>query len=151
MVGHSVTFCMASAGGFFLASLLAGAWKYACISRSPEAKAPYYVDVAHRSALMYAFACALLALFCADNAWSTSVTLVSSALLVAYFAVSVLGYVVHGALRDTENQLQRPHRLGSSTVPNGAMTAFMVSLIAAEIASFLIILSGYIIRHVSRT
>jgi hypothetical protein len=147
MAVRSDTLCMASAGGFFLVGLVTGAWKYFCIARSPEARAPYYVDTAHRAALLYAFACGLLGFFCGDNAWSPSVTCLAAALLIAYFAVSVLGYIVHGALRDTDNQLARPHRLGARTIPSAAMTAFMLSLITVEIGSFLVIFTGYLGRH----
>jgi amino acid transporter len=137
-------FCLASAGVFFLAGLVSGAWKYACIARSPEAKAPFYVDTAHRASLLYAFACALLGAFVNRSAWSDAVNLSACATLIAYFAISVLGYIVHGALRDTDNQLQRPHRLGRRTVPAVAMTAFMLSLIAVEVSAFGLIFAGWL-------
>jgi len=38
-----------------------------------------------------------------------------------FFAAAVLGYVIHGALRDTDNQLARPHRLGTRTVSPAAV------------------------------
>lgn len=137
-------FCMGTAGVFFLFGLLFGAWKYACIVRSETAQAPYYVDVAHRSALLYAFACGLLSQLCAVNAWSNTVNLVAAIVLVVYFAASVLGYAVHGALRDTDNQLKRPHQLGRKKIPNGAMLTFMLSLVIAEVTAFLVIFSGYL-------
>lgn len=137
-------FSMASAGFFFLAGLLFGAWKYAAILKSEKAQAPYYVDTAHRSALLYAFACALVAELCAASAWSNTVNLIASIALITYFAASVLGYVVHGALRDTDNQLERPHKLGKSTIPNGAMLTFMISLIAVEVGAFSVLLAGYL-------
>jgi type III secretory pathway component EscU len=138
------TFCLATAGVFFLFGLLFGAWKYACIARSPRAQAPVYVDVAHRSALLYAFACMLLGQLCAASAWSATTNLVAVIVMVGYFAISVTGYAVHGALRDTDNQLMRPHQLGTRTIGSGAMRAFMVSLIIAEVGAFVVVLSGYI-------
>ncbi|MBX3197079.1 MAG: hypothetical protein KF894_02890 [Labilithrix sp.] len=137
-------FCLGSAGIFFLTGLVTGAWKYLCIARSPDAKAPVYVDVAHRTALLYAFACGLAATFAARSAWSDRTNLIAAIVLVAYFAASVLGYVVHGALRDTDNQLRRPHRLGRSTIPSGSMVAFMVSLIAAELSAFTVLFVGWL-------
>ncbi len=137
-------FCLISAGGFFLVGLLAGAWKYACIARSAEAKAPFYVDTAHRASLLYSFACALLAELCKRNAWSNGVNLAASIVLILFFAASVLGYVVHGALRDTENQLERPHRLGRRTIPAGLMLGFMSLLIVAEVGGFVVLFSGYV-------
>jgi hypothetical protein len=38
-----------------------------------------------------------------------------------YFAIAVFGFAVHGALRDTDNQLERPHRLG--TIFSGYLAA----------------------------
>ena len=52
---------IACAGIFFMTALITGAWKYNCMMHSPEFKAPYYVDIAHRSALLYAFAALLIA------------------------------------------------------------------------------------------
>lgn len=137
-------FCLGAAGVFLLAGLVFGAWKYACIARSPEARAPVYVDVAHRAALLYAFACGLLAQLCAASAWPDAINVVATVLLICYFAVSVLGYAVHGALRDTDNQLQRPHRLGRHTIASRVMTGFMVSLIVVEIGGFLVVLTGFV-------
>jgi hypothetical protein len=137
---------MTSAGVFFLVGLLTGAWKYGCIVASPDARAPQYVDIAHRTSLMYAFACALLAELAARSAWRNTINLVAAAVMITFFALSVIGYLVHGALRDTDNQLQRPHRLGRRTIPAPSMLAFMSALGAAEIAGFAVIFSGYLAR-----
>jgi hypothetical protein len=128
----------------FFVGLVFGAWKYACIARSEEAQAPVYVDVAHRAALLYAFACMLVSQLCRTSAWSDAVNLGAAVVLVAYFAAAVFGYAVHGALRDTDNQLRRPHRLGTKTIGDRVMLAFMVSLIGAEIGAFLVIFTGFL-------
>ena len=138
------TFCVASASAFFLAGLLAGVWKYACIYASPQALAPRYVDVTHRASLMYAFASLLLAELCQRSAWSNAVNLGASVLVVAFFALAVGGYLVHGALRDTDNQLRRPHRLGARTIPGWAMATFMAVLAAAELGGVLALVSGFL-------
>lgn len=137
-------FMMVSAGTLFLFGLLSGAWKYACIARSKEAQAPLYVDITHRAALLYSFACVLLAQLCSASAWSNRVNLAAAIVLVLYFAAAVLSYAVHGALRDTDNQLKRPHRLGKRTVGDGVMRAFLISLIVAEIGAFLVLFAGYL-------
>lgn len=141
---HSATFCLTSAGAFLLVGLCCGAWKYAAIHRSAEARAPVYVDIAHRASLLYAFACMLLGELCARSAWSNGVNLLASVALVLFFAVSVLGYVVHGWLGDTDNQLRRPHRLGKGTVSPAAMLAFMLALIGVEIGGFVVIFAGFL-------
>jgi hypothetical protein len=146
----ATTFCMASAGAFFLTGLVTGTWKYACIAESDEGRSPYYVDTAHRASLMYAFACALLAALAKDNAWSDTVNVGASIALVSFFAISVVGYIVHGVLRDTDNQLARPHRLGRKTIPNAAMRTFMIALCVVEVGAFVVLFSGYLIASSAR-
>jgi hypothetical protein len=143
----AVHFCLASAGAFFLTGLLTGVWKYSHTLTSADARAPVYVDTAHRASLLYAFACVLLAQLAERSAWRDAVNLGASVVLVVFFAVSVLGYIVHGKLRDTDNQLQRPHRLGRRTIPAQLMLAFMVLLSAAEIGGFLVVLSGFLVAR----
>jgi hypothetical protein len=144
----AVRFCFACAGAFFLIGLVTGVWKYAHTLTSPDARAPVYVDTAHRASLLYAFACALLAQLAERSAWRDAVNLAAAVVLVVFFAASVLAYVVHGKLRDTDNQLQRPHRLGSRIIPNGDMLAFMVALSLGEIGGFLVLWSGALVgRH----
>jgi len=138
--------CMTSAGAFLLVGLLAGSWKYWHIATSPDAKAPLYVDLAHRAGLMYAFACALLSDLTSRSAWPNAVNVAASAVMIVFFALALLGYLVHGALRDTDNQLARPHRLGSGTIPAPAMTVFMAALMFFEIAGFVTIFAGFLAR-----
>lgn len=138
----AVRLCIVSAGLFFLAGLLTGAWKYFHIARSAEAVAPAYVDIAHRAALLYSFAALLLAVFAGLSAWSDPVNLVAAALPLAFFALAVGGYVVHGVLRDTDNQLRKPHRLGARTLPDAAIAGFMWALMAAEIGGFAVLFAG---------
>lgn len=138
----AVKLCVVSAGVFFLIGLLTGAWKYFHIARSPTATAPVYVDIAHRAALLYSFAALLLAVFAALSAWSATVDLIAAALPLAFFALAIGSYVVHGVMRDTDNQLLRPHRLGAGTLHPGLITAFMWSLMAAEIGGFAVLFAG---------
>ncbi len=140
----SASFTLTSAGVLFGFGLLFGAWKYACMARSENAQAPVYVDIAHRAALLYAFACVLLAQLCSQSAWPDAVNLAAAIVLVLYFSLAVFSYALHGALRDTDNQLERPHRLGKTTIADRVMRGFMASLITAEIGGFLVIFSGYL-------
>ncbi len=57
------TVALWSCGLFFLTGLLTGVWKYIQIRGSEKARAHYYVDVAYRASLMYAFACLVLERF----------------------------------------------------------------------------------------
>ena len=58
--------------------------------------------------------------------------------------LAVFSYALHGALRDTDNQLKRPHRLGTKTIRDRLMRAFMVSMVVAEIGAFLVIFIGHL-------
>lgn len=132
------------AGGFLLVGMLTGVWKYRCIMHSPEATAPIYVDIAHRTALLYSFACVVLALLAERSAWSNAINLLGVWLAVLFFAAAVASYALHGWLRDTDNQLARPHRLGSGMLPGWVIGAFMGALIIAEISGLLILFSGFV-------
>ena len=138
----AVKLCVVSAGVFFLAALLTGAWKYFHIARSAQAVAPVYVDIAHRAALMYSFAALLLAVFTGLSTWSATVNLVAAALPLAFFAFAIGGYIVHGILRDTDNQFLKPHRVGTATLHPALMAAFMWALMAAEIGGFAVLFAG---------
>lgn len=138
----AVAIALVSCGLFFLTGLVTGIWKYRCIMTSPNAHAPVYVDVCHRSSLLYAFACLVLAEFAKLSAWSPAVNAWATAVPIAFFASAVGTYAVHGALRDTDNQLARPHRLGARTVPNAVVALYMGALIVGEIGGFLVLFAG---------
>lgn len=98
--------------GFFALGLLGGIWKYAAIRRSPSAQAPAYVDIFHRTTLLYAFACALLERMVELGDLPIWLEVCALAGLIGFFAFAVFGYALHGWLNDTDNQLRRPYRLG---------------------------------------
>lgn len=138
------TLCLLAAGLFFMTALLTGWWKYRCIATSDTATAPVYVDIAHRTALMYSFSALLLREFvpyspldAAGTRWAVGVPLL-------FFALAIASYVLHGMLRDTDNQLRSPHRLGTRTLPGLAIHGFMWALAAGEIGGFAILLWGFL-------
>lgn len=138
----AVKLCIVAAGVFFLTGLLTGAWKYLHMARSPTATAPVYVDICHRASLLYSFAALLLAVFAHLSAWPATVDLVAAAAAVFYFGAAISTYLVHGVLRDTDNQLLKPHRLGRGTVHPGMVGFFMWTLMAAEIGGFVVLFAG---------
>jgi hypothetical protein len=140
----AVRLCLIAAGVFFLSGLLTGAWKYFHIARSADATAPIYVDIAHRASLFYSFASILLAHFAALSAWSASTNLIAAALPLTFFAAAIGGYVIHGVLRDTDNQFLKPHKLGSLTLPSASLHGFMWVLMLAEIGGFMVLFAGVI-------
>lgn len=135
---------LVSSGSFLLVGMLTGIWKYHHMMRSPEAQAPVYVDICHRTALMYAFACLVLQQLALHSRWGETVNLWAVALPVLFFASAVATYALHGWLRDTDNQLARPHRLGKLTLPGWLLRLYMIALIAGEIGGTVVLLAGVI-------
>ena len=118
---------------FFLAGLVLGIWKFRGMASSADGLAHPYIDTAHRAALMYAFATVMIAVFVDVSQLAAWLELFAVILLVAYFAIAILTYVIHGWKKDTDNQVRN-----MST----AATVFMWSLVVAEIGGFLIIFYG---------
>lgn len=118
---------------FFLAGLVLGIWKFRGMASSADGLAHPYIDTAHRAALMYAFATVMIAVFVEVSQLAAGLELFAVILLVAYFAIAILTYVIHGWKKDTDNQVRN-----MST----AATVFMWSLVVAEIGGFLIIFYG---------
>jgi len=135
-------FAAFSSGAFFLAGLLFGVWKYLAIARSSDARAPVYVDVAHRAALLYAFACLVVERFAALSSLDADLETAAVVGQIAFFALGLSTYVLHGLLRDTDNQFEKPHRLGERTVPPALVLAFMAALIVAELGGFAVLFVG---------
>ncbi len=133
---------LASSGLFLLVGMLTGTWKYLAIRASDKAEAPYYVSIAHRTALMYAFACLVLAEIGRHSAFSQSTDFWATLFPILFFALAVGMYVIHGILNDTDNQLRKPHRLGPATLPGFFISAFMWALIIAETGGFATLLYG---------
>ncbi|HZP11734.1 MAG TPA: hypothetical protein VFB36_04865 [Nevskiaceae bacterium] len=136
--------CIIAAGVFFLSGLLTGAWKYFHIARSPTATAPVYVDIAHRTSLLYSFASMLLAPFAVLSAWDIRVNFLACAALITFFGAAIAGYVTHGLLRDTDNQFVKPYHVGKLPMPGVMIHGFMWILMFAEIGGFLVLFSGVI-------
>ncbi|MCH8497414.1 MAG: hypothetical protein LAT63_02975 [Marinobacter sp.] len=131
--------CLSAALVFFMTGLLTGIWKYRHMARSPEATAPVYVDIAHRSSLMYAFAALLLAALSVHSVLAAWVNTVAAVSALAFFAFAIGTYVIHGLLQDTDNQLRRPHRLGQRLLPSWITGLFMLLLIVGEVGGTLVL------------
>lgn len=131
-----------AAGAFFLTGLLTGVWKY--WQMHLHGRDHYYVAIAHRASLMYAFAAIVLERLAAFSSWSDTVNLWAVLASCAFFALAIGTYVVHGVLKDTTNQLKRPHTLGRHRLPAWLVMGFMLSLIVAEIGGFMVLFAGVV-------
>ena len=138
------TLCLLAAGVFFMSGLLTGLWKYLCMARSPDATSPVYVDIAHRASLMYSFSALVLRAFVPYSPLGPTGTLIATAAPLLFFALAISMYVLHGILRDTDNQLKSPHKLGAMTLPGVLLHGFMFLLALAEIGGFAVLLWGFL-------
>jgi hypothetical protein len=134
-IGIDTKITLLAAGLIFLLALALGVWKYSQIMVSPDHRAHVYVDIAHRAALLYAFATGLIAVFVELSAWPTWVNLTAAMVLVFFFVAAIGAYILHGARRDTENQFENP-------VPGTRVS--MALLMVGEIGGFAVILAGFI-------
>jgi hypothetical protein len=140
----AASLCLLAAGLFFMSGLLTGLWKYLCIARSETATAPVYVDIAHRTSLMYSFSALLLREFVPTSPLSAAGTRWAVGIPLLFFAAAIGTYLLHGLLRDTDNQLRAPHRLGRGTLPGVLIHGFMWALALGEIGGFAILLWGFL-------
>ncbi len=136
-----------ASGAFLLTGLVTGVWKYLCIRASAEATAPHYVDTAHRASLMYAFAALIIAEFTKLTGFSDFLNSWLVGIQMYFFATAILFYIIHGVLRDTDNQLRVPHVLGQGTVPQPMMTALLWFLIVGELGGFATMFAGFMNTH----
>jgi len=128
-------FVLLAAGLIFLWALALGVQKYAQMVRSLDALAHPYTDIAHRAALLYAFATLLLAAFAQLSNWPTWVDLGAAAVVVFFFVSAIGSYQWHGLRKDTDNQFRNPH---------AGLGWFMIVLIIGELGGFLVLLVGFL-------
>lgn len=138
----SVKLAIVFSGIFLWVGMLTGVWKYIQISQSPHAKSHYYVDVAHRSSLLYAPATLILAVLAYCSAWSELVNFICVAINLFFFSFSILSYILHGFLKDTNNQFKQPHQLGRFSIPTLMMRSAMISLVIGELGATCVLLIG---------
>jgi hypothetical protein len=136
---YDVTITLLAAGLIFLLALVLGVWKYRQMLASQDHRAHPYVDIAHRAALLYAFATLLVAVFVQFSAWPAWVNLTAAMILVFFFVGAIASYISHGLRRDTVNQFEHP---------DGALNVAMLALIVGEIGGFGVILAGFVVGQV---
>jgi hypothetical protein len=122
------------AGLIFLGALVLGVWKWQQMTASPDGTAHPYVDIAHRSALLYSFATGLIAAFVQLSGWPSAVNGGAAAAIVLMFIVTIANYVRLGRQGQTDNQMRNaPH----------SMRFVLAALIAGEIGGFVVLLAGF--------
>ena len=135
----SVKISLTSAFAFFMLALITGVWKYSLMTQSDKGQSRYYVDIAHRSSFLYAYAALLLAVFAYLSQfpdWLNTLAVVGS---VFFYMAAVLGYVYQGILNKTNNQIRSSIRKEPSSTPLWLTHVFTFSLIFAEIGGALVL------------
>ncbi|MCB1179543.1 MAG: hypothetical protein KDK36_18330 [Leptospiraceae bacterium] len=136
--------CYISSGIFFIVGLISGIWKYIGIIQSEKAEAREYINILHRTSLMYSFATLLLAKFVELNPYSERVKFYSVLVMVTFFSFAQITYLLHALLKDTDNQFLKPYKLGKIHLPPFMIHLSMILLIIGEIGGFSILFWGYI-------
>lgn len=139
-IGDDTKVVLLAGGLMFLLALLLGVWKYRGMAKPPDHLAHPYVDTAHRAALLYSFACILLAVFVELGKWSTTVNLIAAGALIFFFFAAVAGYTYHGWKQDTTNGFADP-------IPGTHQ--FMWALLTAEIGGFVVLLAGFVAGQIA--
>lgn len=137
----AIKISLLASGVFLLAGLITGVVKYRKIMSSQSHRAPVYIDIAHRAALLYSFASLVMAKLLEYSPYSPSVQLVAVTFPLFFFAVTIGGYCVFGMLNTTDNIFNRR---------NFITTWYMYALIVGEIGGFVVILWGFVTSQVIR-
>ncbi|HEX8492889.1 MAG TPA: hypothetical protein VF658_08625 [Pyrinomonadaceae bacterium] len=131
----AIKISLIASGLFLLAGLLTGILKYQRIMTSLTHRAPHYVDIAHRAALLYSFAALVIARLLENSPLSPGVQVLAAAVPLALFAVTIAGYVAYG-LRDHTNNIFNER--------NFTTTWFMYLLILGEVGGVGLIFAGFL-------
>ena len=131
----AIKISLAASGLFLLTGMLLGVVKYRAIMRSHAHRAPVYVDIAHRAALLYSFAALVIAKLLEYSPYSERVQLAAAGVPLVFFALTIAGYAAHGFRDDTDNIFAER---------NFTTTWFMYALISGEIAGTAVILWGFV-------
>jgi hypothetical protein len=134
-MNFAVKISLLASGLFLLAGMLTGVLKYRAMMRSETHNAPVYIDIAHRTALLYSFAMLVAAKLLEYNPYSEATQTAAAGLMMTFFALTFGGHLVHGLKNDTDNLFRER---------NFSTTWFMYLLIPAHIGGLSIILWGFI-------
>jgi hypothetical protein len=132
-------FALTASGIFFMTGLLTGLWKYICMRKTADREAPFYVNTAHRAALMYAFSAQLIAVFAALSAFPVWLNTVAVISLLSFFTLAIIHYIQLGLTSYSKNSLRDS--------PNIAKDYLILNVLAvAEIGGFSVLLLGFLVR-----
>jgi hypothetical protein len=140
LLNHTASrIALCASGIFFMMGLLTGVWKYLCMRQNQQAEAPYYVNTAHRAALMYAFAAQLLAVFAAASVFSDTVNTVAVIFPLLFFGIAIFHYINLGLTTESNNSMRDS--------ADRKKDYFILNILAvSEIGGFSVLLIGFFLR-----
>ncbi|MFE9763932.1 hypothetical protein ACFYPC_05250 [Streptomyces sp. NPDC005808] len=134
MIRTEAAWVLFFAGLIFVWALVLGVWKWQQMTTSANGAAHPYVDIAHRSALLYSFATGLISAFVQLSGWPSAVNGSAAAAIILLFIVTITNYVRLGWQGETDNQMRNaPH----------SMRFMLAALIVGEIGGFIVLLAGF--------
>ncbi len=92
VIGTSTALVLLVTGLLFLTALGLEVWKWQAMVDSPDGLAHPYIDIAHRSALLYSFATAMIAVFVELSAWPAVVDAVAVTVILAMFVIAIANH-----------------------------------------------------------
>ncbi|MFZ1702038.1 MAG: hypothetical protein WBO10_11680 [Pyrinomonadaceae bacterium] len=131
----AVKISLLASGSFLLYGMIVGIVKHQRMLKSADHTAPAYIDIAHRAAFLYSFAMLVIAKLLEYSPYSETVQMVATFMVLTFFAVTIVGYFVHG-LRDKTDNLFHER--------NFITTWYVYLLAAGEIGGLSIIIWGFI-------
>ena len=122
-------------GLFLLIGMLTGVWKYTTMMKSEHAKSSMYVDIAHRNALLFSFACVVIAKLMEFSPFSMTIQIIITAIPLFYFSLTTINQIKEGFAGRTETIFKER---------NFSTTWFTYGLIVGEIGAISLMIIGYI-------
>lgn len=127
--------CLACSGIFLLTGMLAGVVKYRFMMAGPTHRAPVYINIAHRTAMLYSVAALVMAELLRYNPYPAAFQIVIAGIPLFCFATALAQYLRLGFQNTTDNQFSQR----TLTTTWG-----MYALIAGEIGGIAAILWGFL-------
>jgi hypothetical protein len=122
------------AGLYLLIGMLTGVWKYAAMMKSENHKSSMYIDIAHRNALLFSFACLVIAKLMEFSPFSPVMQLVITLIPLFYFSLTTINQIKEGFAGRTETIFKER---------NFSTTLFMYGLIIGEIGCISLMIIGF--------
>lgn len=115
--------------------MITGVWKYAAIMKSENHKSSMYIDIAHRNALLFSFACIVIAKLMEFSPFPPTVQMVITSIPLFYFSMTTINQIKEGFAGRTETIFKER---------NFSTTWFTYGLIVGEITAISLMIGGFV-------